>query len=83
VAANTSLESFEAQHLIHGHTHHPDQHALENGRERLVLSDWDLGANLARADVLRLAYTSAQAHTVTVRRIAPTEACLIASTPAG
>jgi UDP-2,3-diacylglucosamine hydrolase len=81
VAANASLESFDAQHLIHGHTHRPGQHALENGRERLVLSDWDLGARPARAEVLRLAYTSA--HTVTVRRISPTEAGLIAPTPAG
>jgi len=31
-----------ASTLIHGHTHRPRQHDLQNGLQRLVLSDWHL-----------------------------------------
>lgn len=48
------LRRADAQMLIHGHTHRPARHELPEGRERWVLSDWDLGATPARGDVLRL-----------------------------
>jgi UDP-2,3-diacylglucosamine hydrolase len=47
----------KADHLIHGHTHHPDKHDLGNGHVRWVLSDWDLYAIPPRAEVLRLHVT--------------------------
>lgn len=40
--------------LIHGHTHMPATHDLGDGLQRIVLSDWDLEATPARAQVLRL-----------------------------
>ncbi len=43
-----------ADHMVHGHTHQPAQHDLGQGHVRWVLSDWDLGANPPRAEVLRL-----------------------------
>ena len=53
-AARQWLERFGCQHLIHGHTHRPAQHALGEGLQRTVLSDWDLQASPARAELLRL-----------------------------
>ncbi len=43
-----------ADHMIHGHTHQPAEHDLGHGHARWVLSDWDLHATPARAEVLRL-----------------------------
>ena len=40
--------------LIHGHTHRPADHQLGDNMQRFVLSDWDLGASPARAQVLRI-----------------------------
>lgn len=48
----------DARVLIHGHTHRPGQHAWTgtNGQllERHVLSDWELGGDHPRCEVLRL-----------------------------
>lgn len=52
--AQQTLRQFHAHYLIHGHTHRPARHTLEAGRERWVLSDWDMNATPPRADVLRL-----------------------------
>lgn len=43
-AANTKL-------LIHGHTHRPATHQLQNNSQRIVLTDWDL-ENSTKAEVL-------------------------------
>ena len=48
------LEMQVADHMIHGHTHQPAQLNLGHGHVRWVLSDWDLHATPARAEVLRL-----------------------------
>ena len=48
------LQSARASTLIHGHTHRPADHDLAPGLRRIVLSDWDLDATPARAQVLRL-----------------------------
>lgn len=48
------LRRADAPTLIHGHTHRPACHALAEGRERWVLSDWDLDAAPPRGNVLRL-----------------------------
>lgn len=48
------LDTQGADHMIHGHTHQPAQHDLGQGHVRWVLSDWDLHATPARAEVLRL-----------------------------
>jgi UDP-2,3-diacylglucosamine hydrolase len=53
-AATALLASADATLMVHGHTHQPGDHALANGRRRLVLSDWCLGAVPPRADVIRL-----------------------------
>ena len=48
------LEQTGAKTLIHGHTHQRADHVLEDGRHRLVLSDWDLDGHSTRCEVLRL-----------------------------
>jgi UDP-2,3-diacylglucosamine pyrophosphatase LpxH len=62
--------------MVHGHTHRPARHALGVGHERLVLSDWDLGAKPPRAEVLRLRRSTAKDLTVsfTMERIPPSMA---------
>ncbi|MET1114114.1 MAG: UDP-2,3-diacylglucosamine diphosphatase [Comamonas sp.] len=53
-ASQDWLQAAGATTLIHGHTHRPADHALAAGLQRIVLSDWDLEATPARAQVLRL-----------------------------
>lgn len=73
--ANAMLQSWQADHLIHGHTHRPARHALAAGRERWVLSDWDMDAAPARAEVLRLRRsTTGPTETFTLERIPPSMA---------
>lgn len=65
------LRTARASTLIHGHTHRPAEHALENGLRRIVLSDWDASATPARTSVLRLSAVSQnQVDGVSVKRIA-------------
>jgi len=45
------LAQAQCQHLVHGHTHQPAEHALGTAR-RHVLSDWDLRAQPPRAQLL-------------------------------
>lgn len=43
-----AFERHQLQHMIHGHTHRPDQHSFSHdGKEysRVVLSDWDQAAH--------------------------------------
>ncbi|MBK7005323.1 MAG: UDP-2,3-diacylglucosamine diphosphatase [Burkholderiales bacterium] len=53
-AAEVLLQRLSADHMIHGHTHRPGLHCLQGSSQRWVLSDWDLQAQPARAEVLRL-----------------------------
>jgi UDP-2,3-diacylglucosamine hydrolase len=53
-AAAQWLRTANAQTLIHGHTHKPRKHALPDGLQRVVLSDWDASATPPRVEVLRL-----------------------------
>ncbi len=53
-AARDWLQHASAHALIHGHTHRPAAHSLGDGLQRVVLSDWDAGAQPPRAEVLRL-----------------------------
>lgn len=53
-ASRAWLQAARATTLIHGHTHRPADHDLAPGLRRIVLSDWDLDATPARAQVLRL-----------------------------
>ncbi len=39
-AVNRAMARHNASLLIHGHTHRPARHALPEGRERWVMSDW-------------------------------------------
>jgi UDP-2,3-diacylglucosamine hydrolase len=52
------LRSAQASTLIHGHTHRPGAHVLDElsqpPLQRLVLSDWDATAQPSRLEVLRL-----------------------------
>ena len=59
-AAVQWLQAAGAETLIHGHTHRPAVHALAQGLQRVVLSDWDATANPPRAEVLRLSATGLQ-----------------------
>lgn len=52
------LRQAGASTLIHGHTHRPAAHDLGGGLARVVLTDWDLTASVARAQVLRLTIDS-------------------------
>ncbi len=53
-AAAAWLQTAQAPHMIHGHTHKPAHHDLGQGLQRTVLSDWDVTATPPRAEVLRL-----------------------------
>lgn len=53
-AARDWLKRGGARTLIHGHTHKPAVHDLGDGRQRIVLSDWDASAHPPRAQVLCL-----------------------------
>ena len=52
--ARAALLDAGATTLIHGHTHRPGAHALGDGLERVVLSDWDARSHPPRLEVLRL-----------------------------
>ncbi len=74
-AADALLDSHQATHMVHGHTHKPAKHTLSGGRERLVLSDWDLHGHLPRAEVLRLRQTRLDTMpSYTLERIPPSMA---------
>jgi UDP-2,3-diacylglucosamine hydrolase len=51
-AARQALLATNSQTLIHGHTHRPAQHDLDDHLTRWVLSDWDARANPPRLEVL-------------------------------
>jgi UDP-2,3-diacylglucosamine hydrolase len=53
-AAGAWLQRADAPVLIHGHTHRPADHALGGSLRRIVLSDWDMGADPQRGQVLRI-----------------------------
>ena len=59
------LDMAQASTLIHGHTHRPASHLLEQTcnlpKRRLVLSDWDARATPARLEILQLATGAAPA----------------------
>jgi UDP-2,3-diacylglucosamine hydrolase len=60
-AALAWLQAADAPTLLHGHTHRPATHMLPEGRQRVVLSDWDLDfARPPRAAVLRLSAAGLQ-----------------------
>ena len=40
-AVNRCVKNYAVDTLIHGHTHRPNVHELENGKQRIVLGDWD------------------------------------------
>lgn len=56
-AASEWLARAGAHVFIHGHTHRPAVHALSQGNQRIVLSDWDLDAHPPRAQALCLSAT--------------------------
>ena len=68
-AAASLLQAARASTLIHGHTHRPADHALGHQLRRIVLSDWDLRAEPARAQVLRID-ANAQVQRLGVHRLA-------------
>lgn len=53
-ATRAWLQAAQAPLLVHGHTHRPALHALGDGLQRVVLSDWDAAATPPRAEALRL-----------------------------
>jgi UDP-2,3-diacylglucosamine hydrolase len=59
-AALAWLHAAQAPVLLHGHTHRPGEHRLDDTRRRIVLSDWDAAAQPARLQVLRLERGGAQ-----------------------
>ncbi|MFL6693382.1 MAG: UDP-2,3-diacylglucosamine diphosphatase, partial [Ramlibacter sp.] len=54
------LAAGRADTMIHGHTHRPGEHVLDARRRRVVLTDWDLGAQPPRGEVLRLSAAGLQ-----------------------
>ena len=63
------LSACQAHTLIHGHTHRPADHHLDNGHRRIVLSDWSLDHEPQRAQVLRVNVNGAH------QRLTPSQAC--------
>ena len=59
-AAAQWLHAASATSMIHGHTHKPADHDLGTHLSRIVMTDWDLSATPARAEVLRLSAGSLQ-----------------------
>ena len=59
-AARDWLRQAGATTLVHGHTHRPATHALGEGLERIVLSDWDVSAHPARAQLLCISSAGAK-----------------------
>jgi UDP-2,3-diacylglucosamine hydrolase len=59
-AALQWLEAADAAVMIHGHTHRPADHVLDERHRRIVLSDWDAAAKPPRRQVLRLSAAGAQ-----------------------
>ena len=71
------LDLAQASTLIHGHTHKPSDHQMAAGLRRIVLSDWDVAARPARAEVLRLSVACVdpgERNVVQRRGVAPQEA---------
>lgn len=66
-AAQAWLLHAQAQTLIHGHTHRPAEHPLGGGLQRVVLSDWEVGGQHPRAEVLRIGAQGMQRLTMTPR----------------
>jgi UDP-2,3-diacylglucosamine hydrolase len=67
------LRKAQAGTLIHGHTHKPSDHVLENGLRRVVLSDWDAAVKPPRTEILRLSLngvSSRNSEGRTIQRIA-------------
>lgn len=58
----------QARTLVHGHTHRPANQALGAGLSRIVLSDWDMAASPARAQVLQLTTGQDTGQTAVFRR---------------
>lgn len=52
--ARAWLDAADAQTMIHGHTHQPREHDLGGGKQRVVMTDWDLDAHPPRREVLRI-----------------------------
>ena len=63
------LANCQASTLIHGHTHRPADHVLDQNHRRIVLSDWSLDHTPQRAQVLRLCADGK------MQRLQPTQAC--------
>jgi UDP-2,3-diacylglucosamine hydrolase len=70
-AASALLAATNSTLMVHGHTHQPGDHTLEAGGRRLVLSDWSLGSQPRRADVIRL--SAPESGTLTITRLSPEE----------
>ena len=66
------LQTHQARHMVHGHTHQPGCHLLNDGATRSVLSDWDSEAHPPRADVLRLSRHHDQGRSL--QRLSPDDA---------
>jgi UDP-2,3-diacylglucosamine hydrolase len=49
-AVERALNDANVRRMIHGHTHRPAVHVLENGRERIVLGDWYTQGSLLEVD---------------------------------
>jgi UDP-2,3-diacylglucosamine hydrolase len=53
-AVAQAMQAQRADSLVHGHTHLPAVHSLNNGCQRLVLSDWCASSLPPRLEILRL-----------------------------
>ena len=73
--AQSWLRAAHALHMIHGHTHRPGDSEWGAGLRRSVLSDWDLGAPVARSQVVRLVWNPEASTPPVVQRLSPATAC--------
>ncbi len=73
--AQSWLSAAHTLHMIHGHTHRPGDSDVGAGCRRSVLSDWDMDATVARAQVLRLTWNPDIPTPAVLRRLTPAAAC--------
>ena len=73
-AALALLQAHQARAMIHGHTHKPAVHALDETHQRYVLSDWDANAQPARLEVMRWSWSGRPEDSAACERIPTTEA---------
>lgn len=68
------LDAHDADLMVHGHTHKPAVHTLDEAHTRYVLSDWDANSEPPRLEVMRWTWSGQAGDTPRCARIASSAA---------